>query len=530
MANREQRRQVAIYGWGVVAPGARDVATFRAMVERATTALAPARGELGDGLFAVGEPDFDIEAYRDFIVARHGEPRFNQLKSKMGDNALFALGACIQALESNPGLEAAVREADLGTHVYIGSGVGDLPQSYAARAALDQATRVWNRFWADRTRCAALRAFLDERHLPPGPPPPVDPATLPVDSEERFAARVAWDAFWARHSDARAQFERAYAEIERTPIGDDTEKGPLHAIKKRQSLHRKLLDETGCPTPPWQAVDPKLVWAIQNVPAAQITMLLETHGASWAPVGACSTFGVALKCGRDAITRGEAKVAIVGTTDPRPDPALISAFHRARLTPATGDVNYPLTSLLGTHVAGGACTWIIADVEYMAARGLRPIGPTIEGIGLSSDAEHIITPSASGPKNAIRAALAEAGATPETIAAWDMHATGTPGDASELRLIREFVGPQTRVSARKGLFGHGMANAGGWELTVLAMGLTEARALPTGVSPEAVHPALRAQYGETLVTHGGAVQGRHAVKLMMGIGGITACVVLGARA
>src|SRR6476659_191622 len=101
-------------------------------------------------------------------------------------------------------------------------------------------------------------------------------------------------------------------------------------------------------------------------------MLLDVHGAAWAPVGACSTFGVALKCGRDAILRGEAKAAIVGTTDPRPDEALLSAFHRSRLMPATGEVNIPLTSLLGTHAAGGACVWIVADVDYMAERGLHP--------------------------------------------------------------------------------------------------------------------------------------------------------------
>lgn len=521
---------IAIFGWGLVAPGARDIRAFRTVLEQGVTALRPSpAGELGNGLFAVGDPDFDFDDYRDWVIARYGEPRFNQLKSKMGDNALFAIGACIQALESNPGLEAVVHEADLGTHVYIGSGVGDLPQSYAARASLDRATREWNRFWADRSRCAALRAFQDEGRLPPGPPPPVDPTTLEIDSEERYLARQAWDAYWAAHSEAREQFERAYAEIERTPVGDDPDKGPLHAIKHRQRMHRKLIEETGCPPPPWESVDPKLVWAIQNVPAAQITMLLNTHGPAWAPVGACSTFGVALKCGRDAIARGEAKIAIVGTTDPRPDPALISAFHRARLTPATGTVNFPFTSLFGTHVAGGACIWIIADVDYMAERGLRPLGPSIDGVAISSDAEHIITPSAHGPKNAIRAAIAEAGATPESIAIWDLHATGTPGDVSELKLIQEFIGPHTALTGRKGIFGHGMANAGGWELTALAIGLQEGRALPTGIDPTAIHPALRERYGQALVTTARPIAGRHGVKVMLGIGGITACVVLGRR-
>lgn len=527
MTSTSTNPRIAIFGWGVVAPGAPDLARFRAVIERGESVLSVARTpELGDGLFAVGNPTFDFESYRPWIVARDGEPRFSQLKSKMGDNALFAIGACIQALESNAGLEKAVRELDARTHVYIGSGVGDLPQSYAAGESLAKAMRAWNRFWADPSRCAALRAYRENGSLEDGTTPPREWTSFDVDSDERFEARLAWDAFWAARSDARKRFESAYAEIERIGIGDDVEKGPLHAIKARQRAHRKLRDETACPTPPWESVDPKLVWAIQNVPAAQISMLLGTHGAAFAPVGACSTFGTALKLARDAIARGEADAVIVGSTDPRPDAALISAFHRARLTPATGEVNMPLTSLLGTHVAGGACVWIVGNVDALAKRGLAPIGPYIDGVALSSDAEHIITPSAEGPKLAIRSALGEARATGDAIAAWDLHATGTPGDASELKLASGFMGQHTAVSARKGIFGHGMANAGGWELTALAMGLMESRALATGVASTRVHPALRNEYGDTLVTAPRAIEGRLGVKVMLGIGGITACVAL----
>ena len=35
----------------------------------------------------------------------------------MSDNALFAIGSTIQAVESNPGLEAAIREADVKAQV-----------------------------------------------------------------------------------------------------------------------------------------------------------------------------------------------------------------------------------------------------------------------------------------------------------------------------------------------------------------------------------------------------------------------------
>ncbi len=521
------RRAIAIYGWGVVAPGASNMSEFEALLERGETALrTTASNELGDALFPVGDPVFDLETYRPWIEERFGDARVQQLKSKMGDNALFAIGAFIQALGPSRKLESVLRELDEQCHVLVGSGVGDLPQSYAARASLDKAVGAWNRFWSNPSRNTARKRHAESRHMPAGAAPPTDPTTCEVDSDERHAARIAWEAFWARHSDARAAFEVRYAEIERMPVGDDAEKGPLHAIRARERAHRKLMDETGCPTPPWEAVDPKLVWAIQNVPAAQITMLLGTHGAAWAPVAACSTFGVALKCACDAIQRGEARAVVVGTCDPRPDPTLIAAFHRARLAPALGRVNFPFTSLFGTHIAGGACVWIIGDMEYCGAKGLSPVGPRIDGIAVSADAEHIITPSASGPKHAIRRAMSDASVLPADVALWESHATGTPGDVSELKLTHDFVTPDTAIGAHKGLFGHGMANSGGWELTAMALGLQRGRIASTGIAEASLHPWLRERYGHALVTQGRELRAGAGVKVMLGIGGVTACVVM----
>jgi 3-oxoacyl-(acyl-carrier-protein) synthase len=115
------------------------------------------------------------------------------------------------------------------------------------------------------------------------------------------------------------------------------------------------------------------------------------------------------------------------------------------------------------------------------------------------------------------------------VVAWDLHATGTPGDVSELKLSREFVCEKTAITARKGIFGHGMANAGGWELTALAMSLTERVTLPTAVPAGEIHPVLREKYGAMLAPAPRAIDDGVGVKMMLGIGGITACVLLRAR-
>lgn len=524
-SDRPPAGRVGIYGWGVVAPGARNLAAFEELLQAGRSALVPGgRGELGPGLFAVGDPDFSFDDYVGWIAARRGDAYVARMRNKMGQNVQFAVGATIQAIQGRPELEALLREADEACPVLIGSGVGDLPEVYRASTSLDRATRAWNRFWAAPARCEPRRRYEAEGM---GAPPPLpDPTTLAVDSSERFDAVAAWDAYWASRSDALRVFLERFSAIEHLEADDeDQEKAHLNAIRKRLRAHRALVEEFGCPAPPWTAVSANLIWNIQNAPAAQVTMLLDLHGPAWAPVGACSTFGVALKCGRDAIVRGEAKLAIVGTTDPRPDSALVGAFHDARVMPGIGEVNMPFTSLRGTHISGGSCVWILGDAAWCLERGLRPVGGYVEAVALSSDAEHIITPSKSGPKRAIARAYREANVSPNEVALIDLHATGTPGDLNELALVDEFIGEGTRITARKGQLGHGMANSGGWELTALALGLSGHAALPTGIRADTLHERVRhpsAIVGADRAPLDGAV----GVKLMLGIGGITACVVL----
>jgi 3-oxoacyl-(acyl-carrier-protein) synthase len=168
--------------------------------------------------------------------------------------------------------------------------------------------------------------------------------------------------------------------------------------------------------------------------------------------------------------------------------------------------------------------WIVGDVEWFKHRGLRPLA-YVESVAIFSDAEHIITPSKSGPKRALRRAYDEAGIVASDVAVFDIHATGTPGDLTELALIEEFVDAGTWITARKGQLGHGMANSGGWELTALAMGLARRRIMPTGIDPSSVHRRVtrpRQVVGSDAVS----IERDVGVKLMLGIGGITACVVL----
>ena len=252
-------------------------------------------------------------------------------------------------------------------------------------------------------------------------------------------------------------------------------------------------------------------------------MLGKIVGPAFAPIAACASFGVAAKMAVDAINLGEATAVVIGMTDPPPHAMTISAFYNANVVSADADVSRPLTGLKGTHVAGGSCVWIVGDAEALMAQGFRPLGMEIVGIGTSSDAHHIITPSKGGPQLAMRAALKEVQAADVTT--WDMHATATPGDATEIEHSLELLHPDVIFTARKGTFGHGMSVGGGWELTAQHLGMARGKLYPVPLTEGELHADVKVHDAKFVQTDGCEVDRGYSGKLSMGIGGINSCVI-----
>jgi 3-oxoacyl-[acyl-carrier-protein] synthase II len=144
---------------------------------------------------------------------------------------------------------------------------------------------------------------------------------------------------------------------------------------------------------------------------------------------------------------------------------------------------------------------------------------------LSSDADHIITPSKDGPQQAILAALRAAEVAPEDVVTWDLHATATPGDYQEVKNLRELLPASVLISARKGTFGHGMGPCGGWELTAQYLGLAQGKVFPTPLERDELHSELRNLHENYVFDSSVPLTGRYAGKLSMGVGGVNSCVV-----
>lgn len=514
-------RRVGIFGWGVVAPRSRNIEAFEKNLASAESWLSPFK-DFGPNNFFVGTPDFDFTDYKPWIDARFPATRFPQLERKMGIPTQMAIGAFIQALGQNEGMEQALQELGTRAHVYVGTGLGDLATIHDITRALHRAQRRWDRFWASPKRNSALRRWMETREPLPGLPP--EPST--VEEAERDEAEEAWWRFWAGQSPQLREYLSEQREIESLGVeGGNVEAAKLAVIKEKRTRNQHLQKKWGAPEPPWNAVPAEILWNIHNTPASQVSMLGKITGMTFAPVAACSSFGYGLKLAMDAIQRGDAKAVVLGMTDPPPHPLTVGGFYNARVVSADGALSKPLTALRGTHVAGGAVVWIVGDLEHFTARGFKPLGMEPLSVGVTADAEHIITPSKEGPIASIREALASAGVAPADMGSWDMHATATPGDYLEMELLREVLPETVWVTARKGTFGHGMSAGGGWELTAQYLGYARGQMFPTPLAESELNAEIGRMHSRFVFDKPVAVPPGYAGKISMGVGGINACVI-----
>jgi len=518
-------KRVGVFGWGIVAPKSPNIAAFRKNLATSESWLSSFEG-FGPSNFLVGEPEFNFNAYRDWINSRFAPRHFQNLKEKMDTPSLYAMGAFIQALEQNPGLEGLLRELGGQAHVYIGTGLGAIDTFYKNSIALYQAQSRWNAFWAMPANNSTLATYLE--HSQRGSDDqslsdiPIEPESLPPS--EREQPKAIWDEFWMVRSPELQDYLAEAAAIDGTSVERDVETSKLNVLRERSKRHARLQEQWQSPEPPWK-VSANLIWNIHNTPASQVSILARVTGLVFAPVAACATFGVALRLAMRAIQTGDARVVVVGATDPPPHPLTVGSFYGARVLAATREVSNPLTSLRGTHVAGGSAVWIVGDMEYMMRQGLQPIGMEPVAVGVSADAHHIITPSIEGPKAAIRQALAEGNAGVNDVGTWDLHATATPGDYAEITTLRSMLPEGLLVTARKGTFGHGMSAGSGWELTAQYMGYECGCLFPTPLRPAELNSAIRAIHQEFVFDDSCPLPSGFAGKLSMGIGGINACVI-----
>jgi 3-oxoacyl-[acyl-carrier-protein] synthase II len=232
-----------------------------------------------------------------------------------------------------------------------------------------------------------------------------------------------------------------------------------------------------------RGVSPNFVpMMMPNAAAGAVAIRLGVHGPGFSVASACATGAHAIGEGMRMIERGTADVVVAGGTEAALTSLCIAAFRRMGALSSDG-VSRPFDARRDGFVMGeGAGVLILEREEHAQARGATVFG-RIVGYGASNDAFDMVQPDelGAGALIAMRAALADAGASPGEVGFISAHGTGTPiNDRVETVAVRTLFGSDAPpISSTKSAIGHLLGAAGSTEALVCIEALRRKLLPPT---------------------------------------------------
>ena len=232
-----------------------------------------------------------------------------------------------------------------------------------------------------------------------------------------------------------------------------------------------------------RGVSPNFVpMMMPNAAAGAVAIRLGIHGPGFSVASACATGAHAIGEGMRMIERGTVDVVVAGGTEAALTSLCIAAFRRMGALSSDG-VSRPFDARRDGFVMGeGAGVLILEREEHAQARGATVFG-RIVGYGASNDAFDMVQPDelGAGALIAMRAALADAGASPGEVGFISAHGTGTPiNDRVETVAVRTLFGSDAPpISSTKSAIGHLLGAAGSTEALVCIEALRRKLLPPT---------------------------------------------------
>src|SRR6185436_4581334 len=129
--------------------------------------------------------------------------------------------------------------------------------------------------------------------------------------------------------------------------------------------------------------------------AANVGMLLGSHGPSVSPAAACASGAYAIAQAADMIRLGRAEVAVCGASEAPCEEIAARTFLAGEALSSTGESLPFHRRRNGFVLAEGSAILVLEEWERAKSRGARIYGE-LAGAGLTSDAYHIVAPHADG--------------------------------------------------------------------------------------------------------------------------------------
>ena len=287
---------------------------------------------------------------------------------------------------------------------------------------------------------------------------------------------------------AAAEFARADAKLDVTPdiaprvgvfIGSGI--GGFSTIERE---HRALLE--GGP----RKISPFFIPAsIINLAAGQVSIRLGAKGPNSATCTACSASAHAIGDAFEAIRRGVADVMVAGGSEAAITPLGVGGFAAMRALSTRNDEPTRACRPFdrdrdGFIIGEGSGVVILEEHDRAVSRGAS-IYAELVGYGMSADAHRVTAPAedGDGALRVMRAAIDQAGITPDKVDYVNAHGTSTPfNDRIETLAIKRCFGAHAHtlaISSTKSMTGHLLGAAGGLEAGIASLAIREQLIPPT---------------------------------------------------
>jgi 3-oxoacyl-[acyl-carrier-protein] synthase II len=223
---------------------------------------------------------------------------------------------------------------------------------------------------------------------------------------------------------------------------------------------------------------------MSNAAAAAVSMRYKLLGPSHGIVSACSGGADAIGAAKMMIESGLVDAVVTGGSEAALTPLSNAAFSALDALSVKG-ISRPFDKDRDGFVMGEGGAIIVLEASDKAAeRGAKVLG-TLRGYGASADAFHLTAPdkTGGGPSRAMKAAMKDAGITPDDIVYVNAHGTSTElNDAAETMALKLALGDrayQIPISSLKSSIGHLLGAAGAVEAVATILALRDRIAPPT---------------------------------------------------